>query len=189
MQFAAMTGLSALGGSAVLGGAGAGLQAFGKYKAGKEAKKSLREAATEERRKAAFENEMLLEGQRDVVQQGEEAQGRAVAGAAGKGLRVGGSVGTQGQRISAVVERRQFIMNKQANENTRRAELRAKLLEKQGKAAKRAGNLGAIGSLVFGGAALGEKIHEAGGVDQLFTQGRTPLTSTHRGRRNFGAKK
>lgn len=141
---------------------GAAVQGFSSYRAGKFAKEEHKEAAAEERRQAQFGQQMALEEKTDLLMAGEEAKSRVRTSAAGKGLRLGGSVKAQINAISERVRRRQHLINLQTSEQMRRSDVRSRRFLKAGRRAMKAGRYSAYGSLLTAGAAFGKQLSEAG---------------------------
>jgi len=128
-----------------------GFQAYQQYEAGKEAKQAYYEEATELARQTAYTQRMALEEQREINREGRTAEGKAISAAAGRGLRVGGSVVTLAQAIQAKVERRKALVGMQFQEEARRNAFRIGQYHRAGRSAKKAGGYQAVESLLTGG--------------------------------------
>ncbi len=142
--------------------AGTALKGLSQLKAGDEAKRSLDKSAAEEVRQARVAQSGILEEQRDVVAEGEVAKGAVAARTAGRGLKVAGSARGQISEISRRVARRQEILSKRASDIGLSADINARELKRRGKRARKAGRIGAFGSLLTGGTKLAKGINKAG---------------------------
>ena len=134
-----------------------GIQAVETLRAGKQAEKTYQDYADEERRQAAFESAITTEKLHQELKVSQAEEGQIKAGAAGKGLRVGGSVNTMLDQAKARFRDRRKILNMQTSEGMRRHEIRAKQFTKAGKQARRTAALEALGIGASAGFGLGEK--------------------------------
>lgn len=147
------------------------LQVTQDLKAGDEAKRSFDKAGQEEIRQAGVAQREILDQQREVAIEGELATGATEATAAGRGLRIGGSVTGQVESISRNMARRQRILSQRASDIGVTAEIAAKEFKRRGKRAKKASRLRAYGSLLTLGAAGAKQVIGAGGFARLLGKG------------------
>ena len=126
-------------------------------RAGKQAEKTYQDYADEERRQATFEGALTTEKLHQELKTSQAEEGQIKSTAAGKGLRVGGSVGTMLDQAKARFRDRRRMLNLQTSESMRRREIRAKQFTKAGKQARRAAGLEALGTGISAGFKLGKK--------------------------------
>jgi len=136
-----------------------GFKAYQSFEAGKEAKASYYEAADEELRQASFEQQMGMEKMHDLTVEEGRQRGRAKSTAAGKGLRVAGSVSTLTDAISGDIRRRKFLLSKEISEGMRRSKYTAGQYRKAGRSAKKASIWEGAGSLLTGGVMVGKRLY------------------------------
>ena len=139
-----------------------GFKAYQSFEAGKEAKASYYEAADEELRQASFEQQMGMEKMHDLTVEEGRQRGRAKSTAAGKGLRVAGSVSTLTDAISGDIRRRKFLLSKEISEGMRRSTYAAGKIRQAGRTAKKAFDLEGFGSLLTGGAMVAKRLYRQG---------------------------
>ena len=139
-----------------------GFQAYQSFKAGSEAKASYYEAANEELRQASFEQQMGMEKLHDLAVEEGRQVGGAKSAAAGKGLRVAGSVATLTDAISGNIRRRKFLLGREISEGMRRRMVTAGQYRKAGRTAKKAADLEGFGSLLTGGVMVAKRLYRQG---------------------------
>lgn len=132
------------------------------YGAGREAQATYNAQARELQMQTAYQQRTALEQMKDLNEEAQSAQSKAIAAAGGSGLRVAGSVATISQNISRTLARRKALIGLQFNEQARENQFQADLYRWQGKRAKRAGAIEAFGSLLTGGLKLAKRKEKMG---------------------------
>lgn len=147
-------------------GAGAGLEAYSSYRGGKAAEDYYKDEAAEKIRQRQFVQQLALEEQFDVIEQGEAQKGRVRASAGGKGLRVAGSVKRQVGAVSNIVARRIGRINMIASERGRVLTAQAESLRKTGRIYRKASKYEVAGGLLGAGLATGSLLQQSGMLDK-----------------------
>jgi len=139
-----------------------GYQAYQSFKAGSEAKSSYYEMANEELRQGAFSQRMGMERMHELAVEEGRQIGSVKASAAGKGLRVAGSVATLTSAISGDIRRRKFLLSMEISEEMRRRRFAYGQYRRAGRTAKKAADIRGFGSLLTGGYLVGKRLYGQG---------------------------
>lgn len=156
----------------------AGLSVFNagqSYAAGKEQQAQYAAQSAEIGMETAYAQRLALEQMKQLNQEGRTLQGEVVARAGKSGLRVGGSVSTLSQAIARKIEQRKAMLGFEFNETARRNRFEQEQLRIAGKKARRAGTIGAFGSLLTGGLDIARRKEKFGyktWYDTFFTENR-----------------
>jgi hypothetical protein len=134
-----------------------GFKIHEQLRAGKQTEKAYQDIADEERTQAMFEGVRTTEQLHQGLKESEREQGQITASAAGKGLRVGGSVNTMLDQARARYRSRRRMLNLETSESMRRREIRARQFAKAGMQARKTSYIEALetgGSAIY---SLGKK--------------------------------
>lgn len=131
-----------------------------KYKAGRKEHELYGRRAFELERGARITEELGIEKQRAIERRKRAEVGHIRSAAAGKGLRVAGSVQTLSQRVAEDFERDKLFTGIETTERARGLRFQAGVLRKQARRAKRQGYYGAGTSLLQAGTTFGQYGYE-----------------------------